>query len=281
VAWNEKQEGRFIVGDVYQGFEGVTRGAVKALRVVGVPAKVQPQMNSPVLGVTTDDPGKFVLGTVPVERDGSAHFRVPSGVNVFFQALDDQGRAIQTMRTVTYVQPGQTLSCVGCHEHRATAPPNTQALAALRPASKLRPAPDGSWPFRFDVLVQPIVESKCVRCHKPDAEDKVAARFDLTAPRAYESLINYGKPSLREHVRARYAEGRSIVNAGASQTSALLEFLERDPVHNALLDASARERLITWIDTYGQRLGSFSDEQERQLIALRESMAGLLETNDR
>src|SRR6185369_15182930 len=101
------------------------------------PAKVQPQMNAPQLGVTADDPGKFVLDTVPVEAEGSAHFRVPSGVNVFFQALDEQGRAIQTMRTVSYVQPGQTLSCVGCHEHRATAPLNHTALAAARTPSKL------------------------------------------------------------------------------------------------------------------------------------------------
>ena len=49
---------------------------------------------------------------------------------------------------------------------------------------------------RFDELVQPVGEAKCVRCHS--AKNKSAAKFDLTAPRAYESLINYGKPSLRD-----------------------------------------------------------------------------------
>ncbi len=123
VDWDGPQFGQFLVQDVYRGMEEVPRGAVKRLRIVAMPPKVQPNMNLPVLGVSAEDPGKFVLGTVPVEADGSAHFRVPSGVPVFFQALDAQGLAIQTMRTLTYVQPQQTQACVGCHEHRDQAPP--------------------------------------------------------------------------------------------------------------------------------------------------------------
>jgi hypothetical protein len=281
VAWDGAQEGRYLLLDVYQGLEGVERGTVKALRVVGVPAKVQPEMNTPNLGVSRDDPGKFVLGTVPVERDGSAHFRVPSGVNIFFQALDARGLAIQTMRTVSYVQPGQTLSCVGCHEHRATAPGNGHALAALRAPSRLTPPPEGAWPFRYDRLVQPVVEARCVRCHQAGAENKLAAQFDLTAPRSYEALLNYGKPSLRDHVNLRYREGRSKVNGGAAQTSALLAYLDRDPVHRPLLDAPDRARLLTWIDVYGQRLGSYSTDQEQQLTEFRGRMADLIEQPER
>ena len=78
-------------------------------------------MNTPSLGVSHEETGKFVLGTVPVESDGSAYFRIPSGMSVFFQALDADGFALQTMRSLTYVQPGQTLSCIGCHESRYTA----------------------------------------------------------------------------------------------------------------------------------------------------------------
>ena len=88
VDWQTAAEGRFLVQDVYQGLDGIPRGSIKRLRVIGVPPKVQPRMNHPVLGISAEDPGKFVLGTVPVEADGSAHFRVPSGVPVFFQALD-------------------------------------------------------------------------------------------------------------------------------------------------------------------------------------------------
>ena len=89
--WDGPQQGRFLLQDVYRGLTGIPRGSVKRLRIVGVPPKVQPNMNSPMLGVSAEDPGKFVLGTVPVEADGSAHFRVPSGVPVFFQAFDAEG----------------------------------------------------------------------------------------------------------------------------------------------------------------------------------------------
>ncbi|MGA2501622.1 MAG: discoidin domain-containing protein, partial [Tepidisphaeraceae bacterium] len=92
IDWDGKQIGAMLVQDVYAGLTGVDRGAIKRLRIVGMPAKVQPTMNTPKLGVTADDPGKCVLGTVPVEPDGSAHFSVPSGVALFIQALDDQDR---------------------------------------------------------------------------------------------------------------------------------------------------------------------------------------------
>ncbi len=125
------------MADVYRGLTGVPRGEIKSLRIVAVPAKTHPTMNFPNLGVTRDDPGKCVLGTVPVEADGSAYFRVPAGVIVFFQALDERGVAVQTMRSATHVQPGQTLSCIGCHEPRQQAPPAKPALAGLREPSRL------------------------------------------------------------------------------------------------------------------------------------------------
>jgi hypothetical protein len=238
---------------------------------------VQPHMNTPQLGLTADDPGKVLLGTAPVAEDGSAHFQVPSGVNLFLQALDEKGVAVQTMRTVTYVQPGQTLACMGCHEHRATAPLNNHTLAARREPSRLAPGPDGTWPFRFDKLVGPVLDAKCVSCHNASAADKAAAKFDLTPQRSYEALVAYGKPSLRDHVRKRYYEGRSIVNDGAAQTSALLAYLDRDAVHRPLLSAADRERMVIWMDLYAQRAGSFSEQQERELSELRIKLAPILD----
>ena len=86
VDWDGPQEGRFLLQDIYHGLAGIDRGSIKRLRIVGVPPKTQPHMNNPNLGVSSEDPGKFILGTVPVEKDGSAYFRAPSGVSVFFQA---------------------------------------------------------------------------------------------------------------------------------------------------------------------------------------------------
>ncbi len=271
-------EGRFLLVDVYQGLKTVEPGDIKALRIIAVPAKTHPTMNRPVLGLTRDDPGKCVLGTVPVEKDGSAHFRVPAGVIVFFQALDKRGMAVQTMRTATHVQPGQTLSCIGCHESRDQAPPtNRLPLAAAREPSKITVGPDGSWPLRFDKLVMPVIQRRCVSCHNPRGQNEHAAVFNLTSGDVYDRLCDVGPPSLRSHVNGRYRTGYSTEGQCAAAASFLINKLLRPGGHHGVvLDREDRERLIVWLDAYGQRLGSFSDEQERDLLNLRQRCASLL-----
>ena len=273
------KEGRFLMADVYRGLEGVKRGRVKALRVVAVPPKTHPTMNRPSIGLTREDPGKCVLGTVPVEPDGSAYFRVPSGVVVFFQALDARGMAVQTMRTTTHVQPGQTLGCIGCHESRLEAPATRHPMASAREPSKLTVGPGGSWPLRFDRLVQPLLDAKCVRCHSPRSKNAKAAKFNLTAAKAYRSLCGYGKPNLYALVRRDYASphGASKVDGCAAANSAVLaKLMAPKGHHDVKLTAADLERLIVWMDTYAQRLGSFSDDQEKRLLALRKCSAALL-----
>lgn len=267
------REGRLLLADVYRGLKTTKRGDIKALRIVAVPAKTHPTMNAPSLGIIGDDPGKCVLGTVPVEADGSAHFRLPAGVIVFLQALDDRGMAVQTMRSSTHVQPGQTLSCVGCHESRMSAPALKPVEAARREPSPITVGPEGSWPLRFDQLVQPVLDKHCVRCHNPQGENP---DFDLTTQKAYDSLCASGSPSLAEHVRARYNEGRSLEGACAAATSPVLARLT-DPKghHGVRLDPDSLDRLIVWMDTSAQRLGGFSPEQEQDIAALSERHPGL------
>ncbi len=272
-----EKEGRFLLADVYQGLTNVQRGSIKSLRLVAVPAKTHPTMNFPSIGVTRDDPGKCVLGTVPVESDGSAYFRVPAGVILFFQALDARGVAVQTMRSVSHVQPGQTLSCIGCHEHRQQAPASQFIQATTRAPSSITAGPDGSWPLRFDHLVQPVLSAQCVSCHSPQSTNLLAAKFDLTAAKAYDTLVAFGKPSLQDQVWEGYRRGFSFVGDGIAQKSALLALLDAPGGHyDVLLDADSRERLVIWMDTYAQRLGHFSDEQERALVELRRSCAGIV-----
>lgn len=272
------QEGRFLLANVYDGLDGVKAGEIKNLRVVAVPSKTQPHRNNPVIGMTTDDAGKCVLGTVPVEADGSAYFRVPSDVNVFFQAIDADGFAIQTMRTVTYVQPNQILSCAGCHESRNSTPQNIRLLAARREPSKLAPGPEGSWPLRFDKLVQPVLNTRCVSCHDGNSEDELARKFDLTPAHSYDALVTFGKPSLKEHLMKQYLDGHSVPGQGEAKNSALLAYLKSDARHQKIqFTCDDFARLATWMDTYAQRLGSFSDEQEHELETLRQSVGYLLE----
>jgi hypothetical protein len=277
VAWDGPQQGRFLVQDVYQGLggSGIARGSIKTIRVVAVPPKVQPYMNSPKLGVSAEDPGKFVLGTAPVEADGSAFFRVPSGVSVFFQALDQQGMAVQTMRSLTYVQADQTLACIGCHEPRDLAPPAGRApLAALREPSRLTPGPEGSWPLRYDQLVQPVLEKHCVSCHQPGSKDQRAAKLDLTPARSYDSLLDYAGKDLEGLAKEK---DRSVAGQMPAHRSKLMALLIAEKGHEGVrLDPDSFNRLVTWMDVYAQRQGHFSDQQEQDLRKLRQQWADLL-----
>lgn len=275
VEWNGQQEGAVLVQDVYRGLEGIQRGTVKQLRIVAVPPKVQPHMNNPVLGVSREDPGKFILGTVPVEADGSALFRIPSGIPVFFQALDHEGLAVQTMRSLAYVQPGQTLTCVGCHEHRDTAPPvQAPPMAATRQPSKLRLGPPGTWPLRYDELVQPVLDKHCTGCHSAQGKDPKAAEFDLTADRSYDALLTFADEDLK---KLAFEQDRSLVANCPAHKSKLLALLRGGQGHYGVqLDGDALERLVTWMDTYAHRQGHFSADQEDQLRQLRRQWAHLL-----
>jgi hypothetical protein len=275
--WQAEQEGRFIIQDIYKGMEKISRGTIKSIRIVAVPPKIQPHMNNPVLGVSAEDTGKYVLGTAPVEADGSAHFRVPSGVPVFFQAIDNQGLAVQTMRSLTYTMPGQTLSCIGCHEQRDSAPPhNKPALAALREPSKLTPGPDGSWPLHFDQLVQPVLNRYCVSCHALDCKDAQATKLDLRPGKAWQSLISFGDEDLKKQA---FERDQSIPGQGTAANSKLWAILTQEPGHKGVrLNADGLHRLATWMDTYAHRQGFFSEEQEKELKKFHRSLSGMMHT---
>jgi hypothetical protein len=264
VDWNQDRKGRFLVQDVYQGLTGVERGTVKRIRVVAVPPKVQPHMNTPSLGISKEDPGKYVLGTALVEEDGSALFDIPAGVPVLFQALDGKGLAVQTMRSLTYVQPGQTLSCIGCHESREAAPKvGRMPLAAAHGTGRLAPGPEGTWPLRYDRLVQPVLDRHCVSCHSPGGEQPTAVRFDLTADKSYASLMSYADGDLNKRAFERDA---SLVGECVAQNSKLLDLVTRGDGHQGVkLDAESFERLVTWMDLYAPTRGSFSEQQEELL----------------
>lgn len=269
VEWKGPQSGVFMLTDIYRGvLKDTPRGSIKRLRVIGVPPKTQPEMNSPNIGIKNDDPGKVVLGTVPVEDDGSAYFRIPSGLTVFFQALDKDGVTIQTMRTGTYLMPGQTLSCVGCHESKSETPAlRKPTMAASRKASDLTPGPDGSWPFRYDKLVQPVLSRACVECHNGKKDKPKTILTDSKT--SYDVLINYGKVSLKSLVQEQLSTSVSLPNQSIAQRSSLLEFLRKG--HQKVeLTENDFDRFLTWMDAYAQIQGHFSDDQEQKLIVMRQ-----------
>ncbi|MFO7905101.1 MAG: hypothetical protein R6U98_20730, partial [Pirellulaceae bacterium] len=275
VDWGGQQVGEMVLQDVYQGLPGIAEGEVKRLRIVGVVPKVQPHMNVPELGVSREETGKFVMGSVPVHEDGSAYFQLPSGLPVFFQALDEHGMTLQTMRSLTYVQPGQTLSCVGCHEPRQSTPTEQRILATRQGPSPIRLGPEGTWPLRFDTLVQPILDRKCLECHQPSADDPVAAKTDLSSRKAWQTLLAYADNDLSDLV---FERDRSIAGETPARQSRLLQYLRSDPLHGdiELTDEDIR-RLAAWMDTYGHTQGAFSARQEEELREFREQFEFLFE----
>ena len=173
---------------------------------------------------------------------------------------------------LTYLQPGQTTTCIGCHEPRNTAPPQVRPLAALRQPSKITPGPPGTWPLDYETLVQDVLDRRCVECHQPGAS---GSNWDLRAGKSYEVLVGYGHPSLRDHVLRRYQEGRSTIGACAATVNPLWKLLDQGH-YDVSLDSNERLRLISWMDTYGQRLGSFNSAQEDHLRQLKARMTSIL-----
>lgn len=170
-------------------------------------------------------PVRHVLGTAPVEADGSAHFVVPANKEIFFQALDARGLAVQSMRSSTYLQKGQQLVCAGCHEPRSHAPQGlTQTpLAMRRPPSRLRPDVDGSNPFSYPRLVQPVLDKQCVQCH---AEKSATAPNLAREPLARNWYASYNSLAQKfgfHEYDDRYRTTPGHFGARASGLVALLE----------------------------------------------------------
>lgn len=163
--------GEMYLTDVYTGLGDIPRGSIRELRVVQILPKITNIADAPRIGLAREENARAILGTVPVEADGSAKFVVPALKPLLFQALDENGFAYQTMRTITYVQPGERVACFGCHESRLTAPTNRAALALHRPASPIEPGEFGGRPFSYVEMVQPIWDQHCVRCHGPEKKD--------------------------------------------------------------------------------------------------------------
>ena len=145
-----------------------TNETITALRVWQLFPKTQPLQQHPWLGPDQRQIGRQCLGTVPVEKDGSAYFTAPVGVPLFFQALRADGCAVQNMRSDTYLHPGERLMCAGCHEPKENTRRTASSalpVAMRREPSSIKPGPDGSAPFNYARLVQPVLDAKCVSCH--------------------------------------------------------------------------------------------------------------------
>lgn len=252
-------EGHFILQDVYRSSPGLAPGSIKALRILQVLPKSTPDIDNPAVGRAHGAPGKQVLGTVPVETDGSAYFRAPANTPLAFQALDEQGMAIQIMRSLTYLQPGETTSCVGCHEERTTAPPVKMPAAARRAASQIQSGPEGSKPFSYPLLVQPVLDRHCVRCH---SGDRPAGNVALTGAPEGHYTVSYNALAPRVPISDQNSlDSLSQPDRYGARGSAVTKMLLQG--HGQVkLSAGEWERLVTWMDANALFYGTFDPEDQ-------------------
>ncbi|HOW72142.1 MAG TPA: hypothetical protein PKY77_16205 [Phycisphaerae bacterium] len=178
-----QSEGVFFLQDVYagQGLAGIPRGTVKKLRVVALEYRAagiahncnrgpagEALVCTPVSIGNGSWDTKTVLGEARVYEDGSAMFAVPARTPVYFQAVDDRGYVVQTMRSWSTLQPGERLGCVGCHESKnsvagARASGASAAIkAGLERLTGFYGPPRG---FSYRKEIQPILDRHCVGCH--------------------------------------------------------------------------------------------------------------------
>ena len=265
----ERQTAEVHVADVYSGpgLRGVPRGTVKRLRVFSYHFGYYAKAGFPLVGTQAGWDVKRVLGTATVEPDGSAHFEIPSNTPVSIQPLDEEGRAVQLMRSWLVGMPGELVSCAGCHENRGETLPTRRSLAHERRPEPLEPWYGAPRPFAFAHEVFPVLEKYCIGCH--DAAPVVGPRSQpsFKDPNvAYDTLHPYVH---RPGVEADMA----LLNPMEyhASTSLLIQMLEKGHhgVKLAEMSREARERLYCWIDLNVPRAGSwdppeFQDHDQRR-----------------
>jgi hypothetical protein len=245
--------------DVYHGagMAGVPRGSVKALRIIDFDVRDTPGSGGlrqeegpsgghscPVTALGGSWHVKRILGTVPVHADGSASFRIPAERRVFFQPLDERGRAIQSMRSWVEAMPGERITCIGCHESPIESPPLAKGMALA--AEPVDPTPWYGRPRAFGFVreVQSVLDRYCVRCHNATDKKGLDLRGDATNwfSTAYENLRPFVQPIGPQGSVAIMAP-RSRGAAASRLVDLLLAGHE-----DVRLDLESLDRIITWID---------------------------------
>ncbi|HPA18419.1 MAG TPA: hypothetical protein PLU30_11785 [Verrucomicrobiae bacterium] len=292
LAASGQAEATVAVLDVYSSQKPWPSGTkIKALRVY----QVLPQtLGSAALPHSTGvqipftasvNVARKILGTVPVETDGSAHFIVPAQKELFFQALDEDGLAVQSMRSATHLQPGEMRTCQGCHEPKARAPvaPKGTPIAMMRPPSRLQPDVDGTNPFSYPRLVQPVLNKHCVACHQQnpdkaprlDAEPVVIKRghwwSDGTYYTSYMNLAEkYGFYDYGGHDFGDERAYRTIPGQFGARASKLYPMLLKGH-HDASLSPEELHRIAVWLDSTSPFYGVY--EKDGGLAQLRGEIA--------
>jgi len=281
--------------NVYQNAPAQLRDKAKYLRILSMDAKTysywykRPYASTgPVVSMVSSEGVKRILGTVPIESDGSVSFEAPSGKALYFQLLDEKQRALQTMRSITGVMPGEARGCLGCHEMHSAAPAGAHpAMALRRTPSAITPPPWGDESISYMRFVQPVLDKYCGECHQGNGEARktldLTLRGDGLFKEPYVTLL--GNPTWGEPYQPPkdpspgfgiadtiLVEGFDTRDPAAyvtpepmtklSYRSRLVERVSNGQHHDVRVDEISRLRVIAWVDAMGPYLG---DEEVRAI----------------
>ena len=264
--------GVFYLEDVYQSTQDIPRGTIKRLRVNELIS--QPTQRVPYSSAVTFEVLKRIVGTVPVDKNGTVAFEAPAGVPLQFQALDQNGMAVMSMRSATYLQPGEQASCVGCHEPRTSSPTIRPSTPAGQVVLKLEPpaGPQYEGGLSFAKTVQPVLDRYCIGCHglqetagemdllgTIDATPQnIAKTFQQLLPStAYASLTRDGRlvKIAQYGGETWYSRPKDYFAHGGKLAEMLLNGHQSIEV---ALDPQSRQRIIDWLDLNAQFHGTYS-----------------------
>lgn len=245
----DTKEATVFIQDIYEGegLKGVPRGTVKAFRVLSYEyAYNRTPSDHWAQGIQSGWDIKRLLGTVPVEEDGSALFTIPANMPISLQPLDSCGRAVQWMRSWLTGMPGETVSCIGCHEDQNQIPiPKRVVASTIKPHAITLPE-GGKRPFTFELEMQPILDRACIACH--DGSNKLA---DFTGGRI-DKFSGFGESYLNLHpyIHRQGPEAEmEVLNPYEyhASTSQLVKMLKTGH-HGVELTDKEWKTLYNWID---------------------------------
>ena len=299
----EIKQGVFYCQDVYKDSPEILRGKARYLRVIKqdfntmtLGKKIQDAEHTrgihmhvgPVVSLVVNDAVKHVLGYVPIEKDGSVSFEAPPCVPLHFQLLDENHRALHTMRSFTNLMPGEFRGCVGCHEGQNKPPSQKRTVAVGKQPARITPYAIGpKYCIGYERDIQPILDKYCGKCHQGDGKGR--KKLDLTLRPSHDGgifpepyiTLTLGKKrrlgSFPAHCEGGIA-GTILAQAlpwtpetyktfppmtALSYKSKLVAIASSGKHNKVKVDAASLEKLILWVDT----LCTYRGEQELRAMA--------------
>ncbi len=278
----DESEATMFISDVYigRGLPGVPRGTAKQLRIFAYHFCYWLTGGHESVGQESTWDIKRVLGTVDIEKDGSACFKVPANTPLSIQVLDKDGQAIQLMQSWTVCMPGEQQACVGCHELPNDVSPNAIPIAALKEPQTIKPWFGPDRPFGYETEVQPVLDRYCIGCHN-DVNKAECGILSFDAHNTGNWRTDTSYQSLNPYLRRPGPEVDLTTKVPMdfhAGTSELIQRLRKGH-YGVELDAEAWSRLYTWIDLNVPYRGDWqSPSLETRRLELQELYAGM-ETN--